>query len=184
MKWKNLICTLLALLVLPATVKADVLFPGQKPPRNEWSEAFVALYADGLADWDHAYDRAIDDLADGTEVVLWRYPGSGEQTGSFLAEHFRASDPTGFFRTYYRDAEGRFWGYLNYFQGRRMAWVCLSDPANAGLTADEAVVAAVEKERKAIRLKETAPAVIMVAVVVAATGGLMYVFWYRGKKRL
>lgn len=182
MKLKRLACMmLLALLILPAPVRADVIVPGQKPPRNEQSEAFVKLYAGGLTGWDSAYDNAIDSIE---EIVLWRYPNSGQRTGIIDADWYRSREGklSDNFDTCYVDSEGHFWVYVAYAYGRQMAWACLSDPANESLPADPRVTAVVNKEVSAMLWRENLAPIILVASVVTATGVLLYVFWYRGKR--
>ena len=169
---------LLALLLLPVSARADALAPGQKPPRNEASEAFVKLYADDITGWDSAYDDAVRSA---DKLVLWRYPGSGQVTGSVEGWYSGDQDPAEVFDTCYTDAEGRFWGYVSYIYGERLNWVCLSDLGSEALPADPAVVAAVEKQTKMTAVQETTPVVVLVLVVVAGTGALLYVF-RRGKK--
>lgn len=181
MKIRRFACALIvALLTLSTAARADVLLPGQKFPRNLESEAFVKLYADRIVPWDSAYDNALSGVE---ELVLWRYPGSGKTTRTISADWFRnSSRKTGeFFDTCYKDDQGRFWGYVGYAYGRQLAWACLSDPTDQALPADPAVTAAVNREAAIIPWRENAPAVVLVAGVVAATGTLLYLFWYRKK---
>ena len=174
---RQIICALLVCLMLLPAAQADLLFPGQKPPRNEQSEAFVELYKDGITSWDPAYNTAFEGV---DELVLWRYPNSGEVTDTVSTEWLGGEKSLAdYFTPCYRDEEGRFWGYINYIYGRRMAWVCLSDPSNADLPADPEVVAAVEKAVG----PPVGLAVGLVAAVAAGTGVLLYVFWYRKKRK-
>lgn len=182
MKLRRFACALIAaLLTLSTAARADVLIPGQKPPRNEYSEAFVKLYADSLTGWDETYNTALDGVE---EIVLWQYPNSGQRTRTIDADWFRngEGDIGGYFDTCYMDGQGRFWAYVGYAYGRQMAWACLSDPVNPNLPADPAVTAAVEREVGAMLWRENAPAIILVAGIVAVTGALIYVFWYRRKR--
>jgi hypothetical protein len=182
MKLRRFACALIAaLLTLSTAARADVLVPGQKPPRNEYSEAFVKLYADQIVAWDSAYENALDGVE---EIVLWQYPNSGQRTRTIDADWFRNDERgiSGYFDACYVDGQGRFWVYVGYAYGRQMAWACLSEPANPNLPADPEVTAAVEREVGAMLWWENAPAIILVAGIVAVTGALIYVFWYRGKR--
>lgn len=174
MKGKRLACVLLlALLVLPLTARADVVGLGP-PPRNKDSEAFVQLYADGFTGWDSAYANAFDGVE---ELVLWRYPNSGQVVDHVNADWYKGNGRDTYFEQLYMDESGYAWGYVGYAYGRRMSWVCLSAPADETLPADPEVVAAVEREVRAMTLREAAPAIVLVAAVAAVTGGLIYVFW-------
>lgn len=169
---------LLALLVFPMAAQADVIGPGG-PPRNRQSEAFVAVYGDKLTDWDSAYDHAFDGVE---QIVLWSHPGSGEVTG-VVGNWFENTAPAEALGPCYVDGEGRFWGYINYIYGHRLSWICLSDPENEALAADESVVRAVEKEAGGMAFREALPVALLVVGAAAATGVLIYVFWYRRKNR-
>lgn len=174
MKGKRFVCALLlALLMLPIAARADVLLPGMKPPRNEQSEAFVALYQKELLGWDDAYYNA---TAGENKLVLWRYPGSGQVTRVINVDCPRELELC------YRDSEGRYWGYLSYIVGNKLNWVCLSDPTNENLPADPTVIAAVNREVPLMLLRENLPAILLVTGIVAVTGALIYVFWFRKKK--
>lgn len=175
MKGKRFVCGLiLALFVLPIAAQADMLVPGVKPPRNEQSEAFVQLYKEKITGWDDNYYKAPEGVK---KLVLWHYPGSGQVTRVIDVVCPRDLEQC------YRDSEGRYWGYVSYIVGYKQNWVCLSDPTNESLSADPAVVAAVEREVPLLILRENLPAMFLVAGIVAVTGGLLYVFWYRKKKR-
>lgn len=179
MKRKRLACAfLLVLLTLPLTARADVLIPGQKPPRNEQSEAFAECYKDALVPWDDAYAAALDNME---YVVFWQYPGSGQVkdsigSGSISIKLGEEYGP------YYVDDAGRFWAYVHYAYGTRLTWVCVSEPGNDHLPADPEIVAAVDKAVAAIKVRENAPAVLLVVGIAAVTGVLLYVFWHRKKK--
>lgn len=175
MKGKRLVCAvILALLLLPTAARADVLLPGMKPPRNEQSEAFVELFQDKITGWDDSYYGV--EAQNAQQFVLWRYPGSGQ-----VARVMSGSCPGGL-EVCYVDNEGRYWGYVGYLMGSRLSWVCLSDPTNENIPADPEIVAAVREKIPGILFWENAPAVILVTGIIAATGAMIYVFWYKGKK--
>ena len=181
MKIRRFACMLvLGLMLLSTAARADVLVPGQKPPRNERSEAFVRVYAHGITGWNSAYDHALEGVE---KIVLWQYPGSDRMMRTIDAEWFRHSERGlgEYFDTCYTDGQGRFWVYVVYAYGRQMAWACLSDPENESIPADSEVMEAVEREAGAMFWREKTPAVILTVSVVAVTGALLYVFWYRKK---
>lgn len=183
MKLGRFACMLLLALTLFSTAaRADVLVPGQKPPRNEYSEAFVRLYADSITGWDRANDGILDGVE---EIVLWRYPGSGWMTRTIDAEWFRHSERglDEYLDTCYMDGQGRLWAYVGYAYGRQLAWACLSDPANESLPADPETTEAVEREARVMFWREKAPAAILTAGAIAVTGVFLYVFWYRKKTK-
>lgn len=176
-RFKTAATLLLVLLCLPIPARADVLLPGQKPPRNEESEAFVALYADDITGWDSAYDGIVD----AEKIVLWSYPCSGE-----IRDHVEgwyagdsAPEPRDVFETCYRDGEGRFWGYIRYIYGSNLSWVCLTDPGSEDIPADAAIVEAVEHRVKTTAFWETSPVVVLVLALAAGTGVIL--FWHRKK---
>lgn len=175
MKGKYLVSALLlALLIFPTAARADVLMPGMKLPRNEQSEAFVELYEKDLLAWDDSYIDAPERVE---KLVLWRYPGSGQVTYVLDRACPTELDPC------YRDSEGRYWGYINYMEGRKLSWICLSDPSNESIPADAEVVAAVNRQVPIMLIGENLPAISLVAVILLATGAMIYVFWLRGRKK-
>jgi hypothetical protein len=63
-------------------------------------------------------------------IVLWTFPNSGEAAGEL-----EEIDGNFQIEKVYRDMDGKHWGYVGYFYGRRSFWVCLTDPANVHLPA-------------------------------------------------
>lgn len=70
----------------------------------------------------------------GQTVYGWKYPGSGIVRFTLDGNSVRGS--LGFSDTY-TDSSGREWGYIGYYHGYRNFWVCLSEPFNGELAADE-----------------------------------------------
>lgn len=179
MKIKKYLCVALLLVMsLSTAAQADVVSFGP-PPRNEQSEAFVDIYKDELAEWDDAYAAALDGLE---YLVFWQYPGSGQVKYSIGSANIsiELGENQG---PCYVDGEGRFWTYINYAYGKRLAWVCLSDPGNDYLPANPDTVAAVDKEVTAMLWRERTPVILLVVTVVAVTIALICRFWYKKKKR-
>lgn len=133
------------------------------------------------------YDGTCDHAFDGLEtIVLWSYPGGGVESESFPADWFSGeTDFASAFGDCYRDGEGRLWGYVAYAMGERNVWLCLSDPANAGLTCPEVSFPTVsgtgeETQRYApsAAVPETGDrvgitAMVLVAAVAAVTAALI-----------
>lgn len=206
MKVKKYLCAaLLMAMALSTAAQADVVGFGP-PPRNPQSEIFVELYKEGITTWDQVKDG---DFKEGKSIVFWRYPNSGQVEGIIRLHGYERSsqsrsDPDVIERANdqyldnteelpypgyvpydpcYVDSAGRAWGYRSYFDGHRMVWVCLSDPANEKLPADPDVVSAVNKGVSSMLWRECAPATIMVVAVVAVTVALICRFWCKKKKR-
>jgi len=90
------------------------------------ARSFAADYGAEFYDYTGDYG-AITELS---EVILWTWPGSGEIHSHIDPSYFAES----FFVDHaYTDAEGRVWGYIGYWMGRRDAWVCLDAPTDEHL---------------------------------------------------
>lgn len=79
-------------------------------------------------------------IAAASQVVLWKYPGSGVIVETVDAEWFQNGSIGDWFETCWRDGEGRLWGLCGYCYGYRSTWVCLSDPENEAIPADPDVL--------------------------------------------
>lgn len=87
------------------------------------------------ADHSSEYEQKERELSVSSSNTIYgyKYPGSGvvvDELGSW-----RSSDL--FFSMIYTDSEGREWGFLGYYMGSRNYWICLDDPCNNLLPADE-----------------------------------------------
>ena len=179
MKKRCLACVLLlALAVLPAAARADVVVPGQKPPEPAAeTAAFAELYAGDFVDFDPAYTDALEGPV---ETALWLYPGAAEPLRTLTAEGYPA-DGLG---PCYVDSAGRSWGYAGYIYGNRFVWICLSDPTGETVTPDQAVIDRVEA--RAAEVKSAARTqLILAAVLVAAVAAmtLLLILWLRRRMR-
>ena len=83
----------------------------------------------------YQYSGDYELLFEANELVFWTWPGSGEiamtfdmRDGENERTWLRAADT-------YKDNEGREWGQIAYFYGRRNTWVCLDDPGNSKIAA-------------------------------------------------
>ncbi len=67
-------------------------------------------------------------------IYGYKYPGSGivvdELDGAWAVDEL-------YFKELFTDSAGREWGPVGYYYGRRDFWVCLDDPFNGTLEADE-----------------------------------------------
>ena len=179
MKTRCLACVLLlALAVLPAAARADVVVPGQKPPEPAAeTAAFAELYAGDFVDFDPAYTDALEGPV---ETALWLYPGAAEPLGGLTQVDYSAD----VLSPCYVDSAGQFWGYARYIYGYRFVWICLSDPAGTSVEPDQAVIDRVETrvaELETAQRTQLILAAVLVAAVVAMT--LLLILWLRRRMR-
>lgn len=59
-------------------------------------------------------------------VMFWNYPGS--ETGDSFDMAAWGGDYLPEYDTVYQDNQGRSWGYVGYYYGRKHFWICLDDP--------------------------------------------------------
>ena len=179
MKTRCLACVLLlALAVLPAAARADVVaFPGMGPEPAEETAAFDELYAGDFVDFDPAYAHALEGSV---EAALWPYPGAAESMCTLTAEGYPANE----LGPCYVDSNGQFWGYTRYIYGYRFVWICLSDPTGETVTPDQAVIERVEARAAEVKSAERTQ-LILAAVLVAAVAGmtLLLILWLRRRMR-
>ena len=120
-------------------------------------------------------------------AVLYSYPGG--PVSDVLKEETDYMSFSDVFSTLYTDGDGRRWGYVGYYMGRRDSWVCLDDPLNEQLDTN---IVAVEPSAAQLRGAPTVtPGVIqqmplvlagaLVALVVVTT--LLVIRKVRPKKR-
>ena len=81
---------------------------------EDYGDSFLAM--DGQLDEEYA-----DDM-----VWFWNYPGS--ETGETFDMASWASDYFPEYHQVYKDDQGRSWGYVGYYYGRRNFWICLDAP--------------------------------------------------------
>lgn len=96
------------------------------------SQAFRDDHADELRSEERSFDP---DRADGDAVYAYKYPGSGIVRDRM--DWSMVWDGEIRFSTLFTDPAGREWGYCGYHYGFRDFWVCLDDPYNGELAADE-----------------------------------------------
>jgi len=71
----------------------------------------------------------------GSAVFCYKYPGSGIVSDKLKADWAESDAP--WFSSIFTDSAGRRWGYVGYYCGHRNLWICLDDPGNPELPADE-----------------------------------------------
>lgn len=134
--------------------------------------------------YDGSFDEALSELE---TVVLWKYPCSGVVVNNRLDIrdlHFGEN-----LQHCWRDPEGRVWGYVGYVVGYRNVWICLSDPANPSIPADESVLPRLEtvyppaEKLPAPKSGVTGTTVALVVGLAVVTAGLLWIFFGMRKKR-
>lgn len=124
-------------------------------------------------------------LPDGTVFVSWSYPESGviDSSGASVTDDHEIT-------TFYKDPDGRLWGYSAYMYGTRDVWICLSDMNNTRIprrTEHELIPAQEADASQIADVKESGRfsvlfLVIPVIAVAALAGFLIWWFWIRKKK--
>lgn len=148
--------------------------------------SFQEEYADRIRPYDGEF---ADYAGDAAEVNFYEYPGAEEikQTWETDGDWHVLDNLTGtaendsYISKAFTDEDGRTWGYVGYMYGRLNAWFCLDEPDGADFPVRE-----VSAQELTPPQTPTLPAsgympYILVAVVVAVTGGLLAVFY--GKRR-
>ena len=108
--------------------------------RTGWvrMEALTPVYDQQSFREDHAGEiraEARTLSVDGLALCCYDFPGGTWQWQGDPADTKGLEPLT--FSELYTDAEGREWGYLGYWYGIRNAWICLTDPENPDLPAED-----------------------------------------------
>lgn len=108
-------------------------------PYDKWPTGWIPMnqlllvydfisFAEEHQDEFYSYTGSYDELKTAEKIILWSWPGSGIKQEtlevSSMDENFSVSHA-------YKDEQGREWGFIGYWYGRRNMWVCVSDPANS-----------------------------------------------------
>ncbi len=147
------------------------------------SLSFDEEYADRIK----PYNGEFADYGGEIEAVnFYDYPGAPSIDASIKAENLLdnltgTADQSSAISKIFVDEDGRTWGYIGYLYGVRNVWFCLDEPDGENFP-----VRAVPDPGLSPARTPSLPAAgytpyVLVAVVVAATGGLLAVFY--GKKR-
>ncbi|MCL2671846.1 MAG: hypothetical protein FWF10_07405 [Clostridiales bacterium] len=139
------------------------------------STAFASEYGSEF----YTYSGDYDALAAPDEVILWTWPGSGEIHSRMDAGYFAEGYE---FEHAYTDAEGREWGYIGYWMGRRNAWVCIDAPTDENLPLQNPPPPIGRPTRG------NAPGTdlmlwIVAGLVLVLVAGMVVVVWKLGKRR-
>ena len=144
--------------------------------------SFREAHEQEFVEYDPAYDNALEGLE---TVVLWTYPCSG----SMEAEEMDVRGVQDMrFDTCWRDSQGRMWAFVSYCYGVRNTWICLDDPANQELEADENIIPQdtavypAADHLPAAKNGVTGLTIAAVLAVVAVTTVLLW-FFFAGKHR-
>lgn len=145
------------------------------------SKQFMEDYADKIT------EESVEVIPEGTELIFWTYPQSGE-----IRTEINALDNELEITTFFTDNEGRKWGYCGYYRGNRDVWVCLSDLNNPDISAkkspSEIPGQEIAKEKiDAVKENTQSPVrmvtLIMAVVLIAVTAGLLiWLFWIKKRR--
>lgn len=146
--------------------------------------SFREAHEEEFVEYDPAYDNALEGLE---TVVFWTYPCSGKvKTDHMDAGGLRDGRA---FDTCWKDSKGRMWAFVSYCYGVRNSWICLDDPANPELEADEsviprdAVVYPAADNLPDAKSGVTGLTIAAVLSVVAVTLVLLWFFFVRKRRR-
>ncbi|MCL2135951.1 MAG: hypothetical protein FWH40_00255 [Coriobacteriia bacterium] len=92
---------------------------------------YMSFYEDHQDEF-YPYAGSYDEVYANTEIMVYEWPGSGEAVATISGEDLGE----GFvFRHAYLDPQGNEWAFIDYWQGIRNSWICLSDLSNDKLPA-------------------------------------------------
>lgn len=124
-------------------------------------------------------------LSYGTEFVSWSYPESGviDRPDASATDDYEIT-------TFYKDPDGRLWGYRAYMHGTRDIWICLSDMEDTGIPqrVEHELIPAQEIDASQIDAVKVSGrfSVVFLAIpviIIAGTAGiLIWWFWIRQKR--
>ena len=124
-------------------------------------------------------------LSYGTEFVSWSYPESGviDRPDASVTDDYEIT-------TFYKDPDGRLWGYRAYMHGTRDIWICLSDMEDTGIPqrVEHELIPAQEIDASqidAVKVSGRFSVVFLVipVIIIAGTAGiLIWWFWIRQKR--
>lgn len=122
------------------------------------------------------------------DIVFWTWPGSGEKAW-ILENEWRNPETDGNFlkaSRFYKDADGREWGFFVYVYGNRNSWVCLSDPGNTEISAfnpppQPELWQSDNTSTSTNGLDIPVLVIVLVAVLVIGTAVLIRIFWKPNK---
>lgn len=146
--------------------------------------SFREAHEEEFVEYDPAYDNALEGLE---TVVLWTYPCSGKvKTDRMDAGGLQDRRV---YNTCWKDSQGRMWAFVGYCYGVRNTWICLDDPANPELEADEsviprdAVVYPAADDLPDTKSGVTGLTIAAVLAVVAVTIVLLWLFFVRKRRK-
>ncbi len=149
--------------------------------------SFEEEYADRIRDYGGEF---ADYAGDASVINFYPYPGAPAErlTSSMetdmmdvLANLTGTEENQSYISRVFTDENGLTWGYVNYMYGRLNAWFCLDDPDGTDFPVrDTASPEIIAPRTPTLPARACAPW-LLVAAVVAVTGGLL-VFFY-GKRR-
>ncbi|MDR0784009.1 MAG: hypothetical protein LBE83_09685 [Propionibacteriaceae bacterium] len=142
-----------------------------------------ADYYDEHQDEFYPYQGGLAAVQETGAALVWRWPGADWPlwTLSFDAETLTSQ----MISWAYRDADGRQWGFIDYYDGNQNFWICLSDPMNADIRHFDPLPEPTVWVPETPHINIPAPTnptspiiiVIVVVVLVVAAAGLILVAW-------
>ena len=151
---------------------------------------FEEEYADRITDYNGEF---ADYDGDAEAVNFYAYPGAPEVSQSFdvakLAQHMGdilenltgTPEYSSYISRIFVDEDGRTWGYVNYMYGRLNSWFCLDEPDGTDFPVREVSTPSLTPAQTPVLPVTAYVPYALVGAAVAATGGLLAVFY--GKKR-
>lgn len=130
-----------------------------------------------------------DYAGDAAEVNFYEYPGAAEIKQAWetdgdwhvLDNLTGTAENDSYISKVFTDEDGRTWGYVGYMYGRLNAWFCLDEPDGTDFPVREVSEPEITVPQTPVLPTRSYVPYILVAVVVAVTGGLLAVFY--GKRR-
>lgn len=150
----------------------------------------------------YPYTGNYDKLQNSEQIVFWKYPESGiinitatdKKNINEYFENLKDRDSRDYFAHAYKDEQGREWGFTGWgWYGYKNSWVCLSEPENADIPANPNAVKQPQTVWPAdtddysidspnTGLSEMSVIIILIIVLILATGIFIRIFWKPNKK--
>lgn len=145
---------------------------------------FEEEYADRIKPYNGEF---ADYDGDAKRIPIYAYPGAPEPWETIKADTMDVMDNlTGrggnsYISKIFVDEDGRTWGYVGYMYGIRNFWFCLDEPDGTDFPVRDVSVPNLTPAQTPVLPTQSYVPYILVAAVVAGTGGLLAFFY--GKKR-
>lgn len=149
-------------------------------------QCFAEEYADRIKPYNGEF---ADYAGDAAVVNFYAYPGAPEiemdwETGGqwhVLENLIGTAETESYISSIFVDEDGRTWGYVNYMYGHLNAWFCLDEPDGTDFPVRAVSTRTLVPAQTPVLPARSYVPYVLVAAVVAVTGGLLAFFY--GKKR-